>query len=924
MDYQIAHSTIRELFRKIVSSHFPDKRIEWEIGKQILQPYFEETARKISAFLQNYKKERGELEKIIEWMQKFFHPQYSTGNLQFVDYGSPSKAEGTKKNPQLAHITYTWANSSAILHPISHFIKNLQYISASYTVNFLLVTNEPRTSGKKADNKYFLLYQQSPAFIVQEATKNIVILFEFRKLTPEEKKRYHGNFQKQITKHVVNTLKNELKILLSDKEAFWNQFEANLEYYVNHHSAYLYIFPSVDQDLNHQLKSFSDGLLLKGVKTNITSIDQIPPTIKLIEDFQELSNIIIKTIAVIERVKTLAFQKHKFVLHHHYILNQEELKITPNHKPKTIRASKSTELTPIINTETLSMKEYKRVFLHIFQNDIDVLGMCMKSENWQALHFLSNRFKEKMDVIYIDPPYNTGNLDFIYKDAFLRSSWMTFLYNRIRLARSLLKDPGIFFSSIDDNELIPLSLIIDRVFPYKLDNIIWHKKTQPSYLSKELITVTEYILAAKTCKSSIPMMGSFGNPKKLTELINIGNKVDKRILPKENVFVRNGWTGTLTQTSYGRGKLVIGLLNGPIQVTDGNPDQDLWLEGRFKWTQERINQEIEKGGQIHIKSTTSLRPTILRHYDSPIIKAPTTLLSKKINDMATNTDANKELKELFGISPFDYSKPTELLKFLIQAPTYQNKQANILDFFAGSGTTGQAVMKLNLEDGGDRKFFLIERESIFENVLIPRLMKNAYSQNWKHGMPQDPQCISGIMEHFHLEQLEDIWLNMANSSCWPVADHSSFPSLNAHDEKYQLQYELRRTPQGYDLQLKNARFVDPFSYWVYSFNNGIITTKMVDLITSFNYFLGLKVSTQKVCMVKETPYFIIEGLDEQKQKVVVFWREIAKIEADQEENIDFKEDFKLDIAPNDIIYSNGMKIRKKANLIAPTMQNLLF
>ncbi|MHA1818936.1 MAG: DNA methyltransferase, partial [Promethearchaeota archaeon] len=335
-------------------------------------------------------------------------------------------------------------------------------------------------------------------------------------------------------------------------------------------------------------------------------------------------------------------------------------------------------------------------------NDLDgkINGILINSDNFHALRLLNCKYKGKIDCCYIDPPYNTESDGLLYKDNFEDSSWLSMIHDRLLCFRPLLKEDGVFFSSIDDNMLISYSKLVGSIFKEKLKNIIWHKKTQPSFLTKEIIPVTEYIIGAKQTDRKLELLGGFGNPDKITEMINISNKIGVRVLPKESVYIKNGWSGVLKSKTYGKDKLEVSLLNGPIKVINGKPTQDLKLKGRFKWSQERINEEVRKGGQIYIKTLKSLRPTIKRVFNDPIIKAPITLLSKKLNpDIPTNTDGNKEMKELFKITPFDYSKPTGLIKYLFRSVIYNRKNSTVIDFFAGSGTSGDAILQLNKEEG---------------------------------------------------------------------------------------------------------------------------------------------------------------------------------------------------------------------------------
>lgn len=367
-------------------------------------------------------------------------------------------------------------------------------------------------------------------------------------------------------------------------------------------------------------------------------------------------------------------------------------------------------------------------------------NLYIEGDNLEVLKLLQESYLNKIKCIYIDPPYNTGN-DFIYKDNFAQdrdeyaeesgqvdeegnrlfqnteyngryhSDWLTMMYPRLKLARNLLSEDGVIFISIDDNEVHNLRKICDEVFGERnfVGKICWHKKTQPSFLSKQISNVKEYILLYKKSED-IRTFGGLTDVNKNIEMINISNEISKRILKKENVLIANGsYSGKLEKGIYGKGTLKIELLEN-VDIEEGKPMKDIHLNGRFKWTQETMNKSFKEGDIYHIKNINSLRPTVEKANKVANIKPMIDLFSKKINsDMPTNTDASSEIKMMFdGINIVDYPKPIGLIKYIVNSITYENKNSIILDFFSGSATTAHAVMDLNAEDGGNRKYIMVQ------------------------------------------------------------------------------------------------------------------------------------------------------------------------------------------------------------------------
>ena len=377
-------------------------------------------------------------------------------------------------------------------------------------------------------------------------------------------------------------------------------------------------------------------------------------------------------------------------------------------------------------------------------------NLYIEGDNLEVLKLLQKSYYGKIKAIYIDPPYNTGK-DFVYKDNYrdnldnyleltgqvskgerereresigiklatntetqgrYHSNWLNMMYPRLKLARNLLTDDGIIFVSIDDNEVENLIKLMNELFGEEnfIANIIWHKKTQPSFLSKEVSNIKESVLFYKKSSDKIKTKGGLTDSDKLIEMINISNDMQIRELKRENVLLKDkDYSGKLKKGVYGAENLKIELLNDII-IKKGKSNENLKMKGRFKWSQKKMNESFEDGDIYYIKNLKSLRPTVERKNKVVNVKPILDLLSKKLNDsIPTNTDATNELKKLFDDkSPMDYPKPSNLIKYLIDSVTYNDKNAIVLDFFSGSATTAHGLFKLNFEDNGNRKFILIQ------------------------------------------------------------------------------------------------------------------------------------------------------------------------------------------------------------------------
>ncbi|MFP6210226.1 site-specific DNA-methyltransferase [Helicobacter pylori] len=455
-------------------------------------------------------------------------------------------------------------------------------------------------------------------------------------------------------------------------------------------------------------------------------------------------------------------------------------------------------------------------------------------DNLDVLKLLKSAYSEKIKMIYIDPPYNTGSDDFIYTDNFRQdyqkilrevglmeidengkeieseslkffkntqgsgthSGWLSFMLPRLKLARDLLKEDGVIFISIDDNECTNLKILCDEIFGE--DNFVacavWHKKDNASFLGKDIIDLLEYVLIYKKSASFNGTRDCLIDTEKHRELITKPSKIGERIFKKDCCLIENGdFTGLLEKGSYGSKQFCMEILED-VEIICGIPKNDIKIKGRFCWTQSSLDNETLKGGRIEIKSIKGMKPIFYKNFDDSIPYRPMrNLLSKKIEkDVATNNDAANEIKEIFDNLPlFEYPKPSKLIKKFIRNVTATNSNDIILDFFAGSGTTAHAVMELNAEDKGNREFILVQiDEEIKED-------KNAYDF-CKNVLKSAKPVIS------------DITIERVKRAAQKIIQLSKDGGLDLGFKVYTLQDKAQITNDKEEITLFNHSILTPF------------------------------------------------------------------------------------------------------------------
>lgn len=363
----------------------------------------------------------------------------------------------------------------------------------------------------------------------------------------------------------------------------------------------------------------------------------------------------------------------------------------------------------------------------IISDDADAPNhILIEGDNLEALTSLAYTHEGKIDVIYIDPPYNTGNKDFVYndrivdkEDSYRHSKWLSFMNKRLRIAKRLLSDRGVIFISIDDNEQAQLKLLCDDIFGEQkfVGEIVWFKKRKGSFLSNKLVSMTEYILPYWNGKE-VQLFGGLPSNTESQPIIKRTNSV-KTLSFAPNIVKTKLPDGIYPKGKYGVGTSASELLEDAI-VENGYFTSFVKIAAPFVWSQEFLEAEITNGTEILI-NTKNFQVRVIRHNNDSIKAMPSFLDGREIG--ATNEDAYELLKEIFHKeNPFQYSKPQNLVAKLILANSYFNKSITILDFFAGSGTTLHATMQLNAEDGGQRKCILVtnNENNICEEVTYER------------------------------------------------------------------------------------------------------------------------------------------------------------------------------------------------------------
>jgi 16S rRNA G966 N2-methylase RsmD len=399
-----------------------------------------------------------------------------------------------------------------------------------------------------------------------------------------------------------------------------------------------------------------------------------------------------------------------------------------------------------------------------------VSNVLIEGDNLHALSALSLVLQDgkgdgTIDVIYIDPPYNTGHDDFSYNDKFVdeddkypHSKWLSTISKRLTIAKDLLSEDGVIFINIGDQEQADLKLLCDSVFGPDnwITTFIWEKTQHFGRQTLNCYSDCDYILCyAKKLHED-------GEKRLLVESIN-ANLLDAPLYNASNnentlIFPAGSVKFNIPDGEYSSASTEKYVLVSPVSVKNGTNNNELILRFRSRWSPSTVIEENKKGTTFWVK-TESFAIRAIYHEGKTGVTAPKQIIFTNENNpfcahtktgekVGVNETGSKEVENILGPDAFSYPKPKALIKYLIGLyydwrKNEYPKNITVMDFYAGSGTTGQAVLEMNSEDGGNRRFVLITDNSVSyekENAFLtskgllgpmPESKKSEAYKEWK-------------------------------------------------------------------------------------------------------------------------------------------------------------------------------------------------
>ncbi len=865
--------------------------------------------------------------EVYSHLTNFFGRYYSEGDFisqrRYKDgvYALPYEGEEVKLH---------WANHDQYYIKTSENFNNyIVNLDETKKLHFHIVeASTEKNNNKEAEGKErrFFLLEENPVEILEN---ELIIKFEYN-LSKEKQDKLNIDSANTVLS-IIEKENKELFDLLSKEKLnsegkSYKKKLSRLEYELNNYTSK----NSFDYFIHKDLGGFLRRELDFYIKNEVMFLDdldeeKIKNSISKVRTIKTIGHKIIQMLEQIENFQKKLWEKKKFVVETNYCFTldkifekfeeeeqkdiidevlsnvdqldewkemydfdiEEELKNINKQDGLFKNEYSDFELLKqndklVIDTKYFSI-DFKEKIISAFEKlEEELNGTLIHSENFQALGLLQEKYKEKIKCVYIDPPYNTTENAFVYKNMYKHSSWISMMFDRVEMSKNIISNNGICSVAIDDTESSILKIILDNIFDYK------------NYVSTIAVEVNP---AGQNLKPNSPACShdyfhTYAKNIELMEMFLRGLTTEETKMYKESdekgKFLwdnlrRRGGNSRPSDRPKQWFPLYVNLEKKIVDVEKFDDSIEVWPidpkgENRiWRNNYDGVKRDVllgeisvtEKNGRIEVIKKTRI----------PEGKKPKTMWYESI--YSATSYGTKLLLDILGNQIFSYPKSINLVKDALRFWVTNNDY--VIDFFSGSGTTGHAVVDLNREDDGNRKYILVEMGEYFDSATKPRIKKIIYSKDWKNGKPLSRNGISQIFKYIKLEQYEDTLNNLTIKKVQQTTlSDGSFE--NEYMLNYMMAFETKDSPSLLNVDM----FKNPFEYKMKIIEKDEIKNKNIDLVETFNYLLGIDILSNttkrnftfidgKIKEEKEGSFAIKEviGIDREGNKNLIIWRNIS-------------------------------------------------
>ncbi|MBF4521882.1 site-specific DNA-methyltransferase [Acinetobacter towneri] len=847
-----------------------------------------------------------------------------------------------------------WANKDQYYTKSGEMFSNYRFkLNDERSVLFRLVSADTARENRKDNDKdrRFIIVTEPKTFtridedgeefeetIVPFSIQNneLTILFEYATLPKGSKQETLNieSYNKIVSAEVLTTdwLNDLAQPEPTEKEPKRTVLHKHLSTYTQKNTADYFIHKDLGKFLRHELDFYIKNEVMH--LDDVVSVDQfiqIERQLSIIKCLRQIGLEIISFLASLEDFQKKLWLKKKFVVSAEYCITLDRVdeslyaEIADNtaqwqqwedlgFKGKeagwgAIEYLKQHQAL-MVDTSLFSLEFKAKLLKRIDDLDAQTDGLIINSDNFQALSLLGEKYKQLVGCIYIDPPYNAKSSEILYKNTFKHSAFLTFISNRLEVAKPFLQSGGLLNIAIDDYEQKGVITVCDEIYGSNnfISNVVVQHNPRGRNDDKFYGTSHEYMIVY-TNNIENANLGNFTLSDEDKSIYRLSDTISKY---QEVSFMRTGNNSdrvtrpNLFYPIYLNKKtnlLSLDKSDDSIEILPINSSKE---EKTWRW--ERKTFLERKDTEVSFKISEDGVRLYKKRRLLDVGKKPKTIWFDSKYDASSS--GIMFLRNFFSKDNHEFSYPKSIYTVKDAVYISSSKNGVVLDYFAGSGTTAHATIALNREDNGNRKYILVEQGEYFDTVIKPRIQKVVYSADWKEGKPINPESgISHCLKVVKLESYEDTLNNLelvrkgAQQTLLAEQQASTKPEdQNAYSD-YLMHYMLELESKDSLLNVKD--FLKPFSYQmnITTDSAGAFERKNIDLVETFNYLIGLNV--QEVDYQLDKGYTQITGKLRTGEYTTVLWRDCDKIgyaELDQLLS-------KLKINPNDgeyqLIYING-------------------
>lgn len=659
---------------------------------------------------------------------------------------------------------------------------------------------------------------------------------------------------------------------------------------------------------------------------------------RTIRVFRKLAETLITFLAQVEDAQKRLFEKKKFVLRTDYsvpiqnvpralwpevLANKAQLaewKTLYALEPKSDLFNFKGQVNERVLEQHPTLVVDTRHFWHDFTarllevlGDVDEQtdGVLVHSENFQALSLIQARHRENIDSIYIDPPYNTDASPIAYKNGYRHASWLALVESGIALTRSAMTEAAIMSITIDDTEVHNLRMLLERILSeHELLGVVAIKNNPAGRTGTVGFSIChEYALFYG--RPGIARVGRLEH----SEVQKARYKEHDEISAFEwTNFRKHGGLNTY-RTARPRQFYPIYVLGESIRIPkmewdnasrawkvleDARPGEEVLLPideaGRERIWDFVIDTARKQLPHLKVRKDSHGATAVYRKWrlhDQGLL--PQTIWDK--SEYSAAEYGTNLLSNIFGEThKFTFPKSLHAVADCLRVANLRSElDGSVLDFFAGSGTTGHAVINLNREDGGRRKFILVEMADYFDTVLVPRIKKVMFTPEWKDGKPkrlptkEEAERTPRLVKVLRLESYEDALHNtFSDKAVERLAEREKAHRDAVGEDGYRLRYLVKLPVDASDSMLNLAKLEHPFGYTLEVLTDHGPKTETVDLVETFNWLYGLRVhrlltwanEKDKAGKGKDGRSYraVVASDREGKKRILVVWRDMSGLD----------------------------------------------